>query len=175
MSRKPLWLAAGLFPIPSLSGLVAFSSEPSPIWPAFWSREKVWWRCEGIEANLPRALRILDTLFLALDQEPFRLSWPEGSDARLTISVLDDTFRFAISEIIQYKRHRPTSRERLHQKQNWAFRPRKSDYKLTGRLRLEIDGVQGKSGATTPGLTDRGLWRFACATFSSRLSGSPRI
>jgi hypothetical protein len=94
--------------------------------------------------TLPRALRILDALFLALDQEPFRLSWPEGSDARLTISVLDDTFRFAISEIIHYARHRPTSRERLQQKQNWAFRPRKSDYKLTGRLRLEIDGVQGR-------------------------------
>jgi len=94
--------------------------------------------------TLPRALRILDALFLALDQKPFRLSWPEGSDARLTISVLDDTFRFAISEIIQYKRHRPTSRERFHQKQNWAFRPRKSDYKLTGRLRLEIDGIQGR-------------------------------
>ena len=94
--------------------------------------------------TLVRALRILDALFLSLDQAPFRLSWPEGSDARLTISVLDDTFRFAISEIIQYKRHRPTSRERLHQKQNWAFRPRRSDYKLTGRLRLEIDGVRGR-------------------------------
>lgn len=94
--------------------------------------------------TLRRALRILDALFLSLDQAPFRLSWPEGSDARLTISVLDDTFRFAISEIIQYQRHRPTSRERLHQKQNWAFRPQKSDYKLTGRLRLEIDGVRGR-------------------------------
>ena len=106
---------------------------------------------EGLAAHvrvskrtLPRALRILDALFLAVDQEPFRLSWPEGSDARLTISVLDDTFRLAISEVIQYKRHRPTSRERLHQKQNWAFRPRRSDYKLTGHLRLEIDGIRGR-------------------------------
>lgn len=94
--------------------------------------------------TLPRALRILDALFLVLDQEPFQLSWPQGNDSRLTISVLDETFRFAISEIIHYTRHRPTSRERLQQKQNWAFRPRKTDYKLTRRLRLEIDGVQGR-------------------------------
>jgi hypothetical protein len=94
--------------------------------------------------TLSRALRILDALFIALDREPFRLKWPEGGDSRLTVSVLDDTFRFCMSEIIQYTRHKPTVAERRQQKHNWAFRPSKSNYKLTGRLRLEIDGVRGR-------------------------------
>ena len=106
---------------------------------------------EGLGAHLkvskrmlPRALRILDALFLALDQQPFQLTWPKGGKSRLTISVLDDTFRFAMSEIIKYSRHRPTSTERLRQKQDWAFRPSKSDYKLTGQLCLEIDSIRGR-------------------------------
>jgi len=106
---------------------------------------------EGLGAHLkvskgvlPRALRILDALFGALDRDPFRLQWPEGGDSRLTVSVLDETFRFCISEIIQYTRHKPTLAERQQQRRNWAFRPRKSDYKLTGRLRLEIDGISGR-------------------------------
>src|SRR5262249_13528951 len=41
---------------------------------------------------LPRALRILDALFLAFSQAPFGLVWPEGNDKKLDITVLGEWF-----------------------------------------------------------------------------------
>jgi hypothetical protein len=94
--------------------------------------------------TLARALRILDALFVAFDKEPFELSWPEGSDTKVTVTVLGEPLRFSMGEIIRYKPHVTTRGEAFRQKHDWFWRPPRWDFELTGRLQLIIDGIHGQ-------------------------------
>ncbi len=96
------------------------------------------------KATLARALRLLDALLIALDQEPFSLNWPEGSDTRLTILVKGERFRFSIEELIEFTRRAPSVAERQRQRQDWTIRPGRWHYKLTSRLKLVIQGIRGR-------------------------------
>src|SRR5215472_1015939 len=93
--------------------------------------------------TLSRGLRILDALFVAFESEPFKLSWPEGSNTKVTVSVLGEPLRFSLAEIVRYTPHQPTRGEIFRQKHDWFWRPPRWDFHLTGRLQLIIDGIKG--------------------------------
>ena len=94
--------------------------------------------------TLPRALRILDALFVAFEREPFGVFWPEGSNTKVEITVLGERFRFSMAEIILYTRHKPTAAEAFRQRQDWFWRPPKWNFKLTQHLQLVIEGTKGE-------------------------------
>ncbi len=91
---------------------------------------------------LPRALRILNALFVAFDESPFNLNWPDNSSAKLTIAVLGECFRFSMIEIIDSKRHTPSVPVHVRQKIG-SSPPPKWDFAPTSRLQLVIEAVHG--------------------------------
>ena len=94
---------------------------------------------------LPRALRILDALFIALGEPPFGVKWGEAENERLGITVLGEYFRFQLVEVVQQRPHRATATERIRQRQNWLLRPSRCDYKLTRQLQFIISDIRGQS------------------------------
>jgi hypothetical protein len=97
--------------------------------------------------QLPRALRIINALFLALEERGHAVSWPKDEGARLTVSVDGEAVTFCVREATESVKHVLTPGEQKH-----PWMAPKWDYKLTGRLRLSIDNLPYSSGPV------RGTW-----------------
>jgi hypothetical protein len=83
--------------------------------------------------QLPRALKILNALLLALEERNQPASWPKQENALLVVSIDDEAVRFSLSEITDSAPHILTPSEVNHP---WSAP--KYDYKLTRRLQLQI-------------------------------------
>lgn len=86
--------------------------------------------------QLPRALRIMNALFLTFEEQGYVVSWPEKEGERLTVSVEGESVPVSMQEVIDSKPHVLTPAEEKH-----SWRAPKWDYTLSGRLRLSIDTV----------------------------------
>jgi hypothetical protein len=86
--------------------------------------------------QLPRALRIINALFLALEERGYGVSWPKKEGEHLTVNVEGESVGVSMQEVLDSERHVLTPAEEKH-----PWMAPKWDYKLTGRLRLSIDSV----------------------------------
>lgn len=86
--------------------------------------------------QLPRALKVLNALLLALDERGHTASWPREEGALLSATIDGEGVRFSVSEITDSVPHVLTPTEESHP---WSAP--KHDYKLTGRLQLQIDNL----------------------------------
>jgi hypothetical protein len=84
----------------------------------------------------PRALNILNALLLALEQRGQSASWPKEEGALLAVSIDGEAVRFSLSEVTDNLAHVLTPAETKHP---WSAP--KHDYKLTGRLQLQISNL----------------------------------
>lgn len=83
--------------------------------------------------QLPRALKVLNALLLALGARGQSASWPKQENALLAVSIDGEAVRFSLSEVTDSVPHVLTPGEVNHP---WSAP--KYDYKLTGRLQLQI-------------------------------------
>jgi hypothetical protein len=88
--------------------------------------------------SLPRALRILDALFTALDSAGCSIEWVSPYTSPLNVLVLNEKIGLSISEIIERKQHKITSDEISRQKIDRWWAPPRWDYTLTGRLKFSL-------------------------------------
>ena len=86
--------------------------------------------------QLPRALRIMNALFLGLEEKGYVVSWPKKEGERLTVTVEGESVALSIQEVVDSEPHVLTPAEEKH-----SWRAPKWDYTLSGRLRLSIDTV----------------------------------
>jgi hypothetical protein len=93
------------------------------------------------EAALPRALRILSGLLRVLEEHNFTIRWPEEDGSKLCILALEEELSLAISEKVDAVPHTLTEHEVARQKRGQWIYPPKWDYRLTGNLRLSIEGA----------------------------------
>ena len=96
--------------------------------------------------QMARALRIINGLFLALEERGHSISWPKEEQAALTLDIDGETVRFCVLEITESLQHALTPAEQKH-----PWRAPKWDYKLTGRLRFRMDNLPYSAGV-------RGTW-----------------
>jgi hypothetical protein len=96
--------------------------------------------------QMARALRIMNALFLALEERGHSISWPKEEEAALTLGVDGETVRFCVLEITESLQHVLTPTEQKH-----PWRAPKWDYKLTGKLRFRMDNLPYSAGV-------RGTW-----------------
>lgn len=97
--------------------------------------------------QFPRAVRIMNALFLALEERGYVVSWPKKEDEHLSVSVDGESVSISMREAIDSEKHVLTPAEQKH-----PWMAPKWDYKLTGRLRLSIDNLPYFSGPV------RGTW-----------------
>lgn len=97
--------------------------------------------------QLPRALRIMNALFLALEERGHVVSWPKKEDEHLTVGVDGEPVAISMREGIDSEKHVLTPAEQKH-----PWMAPKWDYKITGRLRLSIDNLPYSRGPI------RGTW-----------------
>jgi hypothetical protein len=83
--------------------------------------------------QLPRALKVLNALLLALEEREQPASWPKEENSLLTVSIDGEAVRFSLSELTDNVPHVLTPAE---VKNRWSAP--KYDYQLTGRLQLQI-------------------------------------
>ena len=83
--------------------------------------------------QLPRALRVLNALILALEERGQTASWPKQENSLLAVSINGEAVRFSLSELTDSAPHVLTPSDAKHP---WSAP--KYDYKLTGRLHLQI-------------------------------------
>jgi hypothetical protein len=86
--------------------------------------------------QLPRALTVLNALLLALEERNKPASWPKQDNSQLAVSIDGEAVRFSLSELTNSAPHVLTPSE---VKRPWSAP--KHDYKLTGRLQLQITNV----------------------------------
>jgi len=84
----------------------------------------------------PRALKILNALLLAFEQRGQSASWPKEEGALLAVSIDGEAVRFSLSEVTDNLAHVLTPAEAKH---SWSVP--KHDYKLAGRLQLQISNL----------------------------------
>jgi hypothetical protein len=96
--------------------------------------------------QIPRALRIMNALFLALEERGQSVSWSKEEEATLTLAVDGETVRFCVLEITESMRHVLTPEEQKH-----PWMAPKWDYKLTGKLQFRVDNLPYSAGV-------RGTW-----------------
>ena len=87
---------------------------------------------------LPRALRILDAFFAALDDVTHVLEWPSPYNTPLRIVVSDEKLQLSITEAIRRSEHKPTRDELARQKQDYWWKPARWDYTQSGELKLAL-------------------------------------
>ena len=90
--------------------------------------------------QVPRALKILNALLLALEERGRSASWPKEEGA-LAVSIDGEAVRFSLSEVTDSLAHVLTPAEAKHP---WSAP--KHDYKLTGRLQLQISNLPAFMG-----------------------------
>lgn len=93
------------------------------------------------EAALPRALRILSGLLRVLEEHNFTIRWPKEDGSNLCVIALEEELSLAISEKVDAVPHTLTEQEVARQKRGQWIYPPKWDYRLTGNLRLSIEGA----------------------------------
>jgi hypothetical protein len=86
--------------------------------------------------QLARSLRILNALFLALEERGQSVAWPKEESAVLTFVVDGETIKFCLLEVTNSVPHVLTPAEQKH---TWTAP--KWDYQLTGKLKLRIDNL----------------------------------
>jgi len=86
--------------------------------------------------QLPRAFKILNALLLAVEARGQQASLPKADGASLAVSIEGETVRFSVSEVTDSLPHVMTPAESRHP---WSAP--KHDYKLTGRLQLQITNL----------------------------------
>ncbi len=91
--------------------------------------------------QLPRALGILNALLLALEERGQPASWPKAEGALLTVGIDGEAVRFSLSEVTDSVPHVSTPSEVKH-----SWMAPKHDYKLTGRLQLQLDNLPSYMG-----------------------------
>jgi hypothetical protein len=91
------------------------------------------------EPALSRSLGILDALFRALDERNIAITWGNGDDDNLSITVFDEAVTFSISEFVQRVPHTLTADEEAKRKKGLYVYPPQWDYKLTGQLKIAIN------------------------------------
>jgi hypothetical protein len=96
--------------------------------------------------QMPRGLRIMNALFLALENRGQSVSWPKEEEAALTLVVDGETVRFCVLEITESLRHVLTPAEQKH-----PWMAHKWDYKVTGKLQFRLDNLPYSAGV-------RGIW-----------------
>ena len=87
--------------------------------------------------QLPRALKVLNALLLALEERNQPASWPKQENSLLAVSIDGEAVRFSLSELTDSAPHVLTPSEVKHP---WSAP--KHDYKLTGRLQLQIANLR---------------------------------
>jgi len=90
--------------------------------------------------QLPRALRILNALLGALEERGQPTSWSKEEGALLTVGIDGEAVRFSLSEVTDSVPHVLTPQE----VRSWMAP--KHDYKLTGRLQLQLDNLPSYMG-----------------------------
>src|SRR3984957_7404728 len=96
--------------------------------------------------QIPRSLRIMNALFLALEERGQSVSWSKEEEAALTLAVDGEAVRFCVLEITESVRHVLTPNEQKH-----PWMAPKWDYKLTGKLQFRVDNLPYSAGI-------RGTW-----------------
>jgi len=96
--------------------------------------------------QIPRALRIMNALFLVLEERGQSVSWSKEEEATLTLAVDGETVRFCVLEITESLRHLLTPEEQKH-----PWMAPKWDYKLTGKLQFRVGNLPYSAGV-------RGTW-----------------
>jgi len=91
--------------------------------------------------QLPRALKVLNALLLALEERNQPTSWPKQENALLVVNVDGEAVRFSLAERTDSAPHILTPSEVNHP---WSAP--KYDYKLTGRLQLQIANLPSFMG-----------------------------
>jgi hypothetical protein len=93
------------------------------------------------ETALPRALRVIDALFRALEDRKIAITWGGTADANLYVTVLGEAVTFWISESVERVPHTLTAEEEARKKKSvYSYFPQ-WDYKPTGELRIAISGL----------------------------------
>ena len=62
--------------------------------------------------QMSRALRILNALFLLVEERGCTLSWPEEEDSTLSLMIDGEALQFGICEIFDAKRHVRTAADK---------------------------------------------------------------
>ncbi len=88
------------------------------------------------EARLPRALRILDAMFVALEERGMQIVWPNEENASLHVVCEAENLDFVLEEILDRKAHAPSEQEAARHKRDYWWSPPKWDYQPTGLLRI---------------------------------------
>jgi hypothetical protein len=88
------------------------------------------------ETTLPRALRILDAIFVALGERKMEIVWPNEENASLHVVCEAEIIGFALEEILDRKAHTPTVQEAARHKRDYWWSPPKWDCQPTGLLRI---------------------------------------
>jgi hypothetical protein len=91
--------------------------------------------------QLPRALRIMNALLMALEEQGYGILWPKKEGENLTVDINGETVAVSLQEILDSEPHVLTPAEQKH-----PWMAPKWDYKLTGRLRLLIDNPPHSTG-----------------------------
>jgi len=86
--------------------------------------------------QLPRALRVMNALFLTVEELGFVVAWPKKEGEGLTVNVGGESVALSMQEILDSERQVLIPAEEKH-----PWMAPKWDYKLTGRLRLSIDNL----------------------------------
>ena len=94
------------------------------------------------EAELSRALRILDALFEAAETAGYGLDWPKPYSSQITIAALDEKLKFSFTEATTRTEHEPTNEELAREKKDsWWHPPRWND-KPNGQLRFTLESCE---------------------------------
>jgi hypothetical protein len=101
------------------------------------------------EAVLPRALRILDAFFVALEVRGMQIVWPNEENASLRIVCESESVGFALEEILDRKAHTPTEQEGARHKRDYWWSPPKWDYQSTGMLRISLHSSESTGARRT--------------------------
>jgi hypothetical protein len=92
--------------------------------------------------SLARALRILDALFVAIEDAGHRLQWVTPYTSPITVIALNEKIGFSISEVIERRQHKVTDDEEARQESDRWWTPPRWDYVLTGRLRFVLQSIE---------------------------------
>jgi hypothetical protein len=92
-------------------------------------------------AALPRALRILDAFFSAVEKQSYSVSWETGPGSKPKILIDGEQIGFGIIEIFSRKPHAPTQEEIARRKKNLYVYAPNWDYVPTGELRILIENL----------------------------------
>jgi hypothetical protein len=91
--------------------------------------------------SMPRALRILDALFFAVEAQGCTVEWGNAPDARLSILLDGEKLYFSLAESFSRKPHTPTPAEAARKQKEHYVYTSQWDFEPTGVLHLSIDNL----------------------------------